>query len=148
MIAFSCFSCYVSLGFTIKTVRTQNSYWGFEFSSFFQTCFALWLILSSAHKRYYKFLYVTTGKINVEKGKWLNIKYSRCLLVKTINDSKFSQSFMTKRSTIWLFINFHLFFSLKSSSSFLDSSASFKPVINGKLVGNTKTHIELWVYTS
>ena len=31
---------------------------------------------------------------------------------------------------IWLFINFHLFFSLKSTSSFLDSSASFKPVIN------------------
>ena len=31
---------------------------------------------------------------------------------------------------IWLFINFHLFFSLKSTSSFVDSSASFKPVIN------------------
>ena len=45
------FSCYVSLGFTIRTVRTQNNHWGFEFSSFFQTCFPLWLILSSAHKR-------------------------------------------------------------------------------------------------
>ena len=45
-------------------------------------------------------------------------KYSRCLLVKNINE-------------------------LKSTSSFLDSSASFRPVINGKLIVNTKTHIEL-----
>ena len=34
-------------------------------------------------------------------------------------------------------------YSLKCTSSFLDSSASFKPVINGKLTVKTKTHIEL-----
>ena len=39
--------------------------------------------------------------------------------------------------------HFHLFFALKSTSSFLDSFASFKPVINGKLIVNSKTHIEL-----
>ena len=59
-------------------------------------------------------------------------RYSRCLLVKNMNDLK-------GRSTK----HFHLFFSLKSTSSFLDSSASFKPVINVKLIVNTKTHIEL-----
>ena len=35
---FSYFSCYVSLGFTIRSVTTQNNHQGFEFSSFFQTC--------------------------------------------------------------------------------------------------------------
>ena len=30
-----------------------------------------------------------------------------------------------------------------SRSSFLDSSASFKPVIKGKLIVSMKTHIEL-----
>ena len=48
--SFSYFSCYISLGFTIRTVRTQNNHWGFEFNSFFQTCFHLWLILSCAQK--------------------------------------------------------------------------------------------------
>ena len=62
---------------------------------------------------------------------------------KSINDLSSLKSFITGRSTIGLFINFHLFFSSKSRSSFLDSSASFKPVINGKLIVNTKTHIEL-----
>ena len=37
-------------------------------------------------------------------------------------------------------INFHVFF---STSSFLDSSSSFKPVIKGKLIVNTNTHTEL-----
>ena len=66
---FSYFSCYVLLGFTIRTVRTQNNHQGFEFYSSLQTCFPLWLIFSSAHKNNYKFLYMTTGKINVEKNK-------------------------------------------------------------------------------
>ena len=30
--SFSYFSCYISLGFTIRTVRTQNNHWGFEFN--------------------------------------------------------------------------------------------------------------------
>ena len=64
---FSYFSCYVSLGFTIRTVRAQNNHWGFEFSSFFHTCFPLWLILSSAQKSYYKFLYMTTGKLMLKR---------------------------------------------------------------------------------
>ena len=140
---FSYLSCYVSLGFAIRTVRTQNNLGGFEFSSFFQTCFPFILILGSTRKSYYNFFfYITTGKINVEKSKWL-IHNSWCLLVKNINDLKFSQSFITRRSRTWLFIHFHLFFSLKSRSSFIDSSAPFKPVINGKLINNTKTHIEL-----
>ena len=62
---------------------------------------------------------------------------------KSINDLKFFKSFITGRSTIWLFTNFHLFFSSKSRSSFLDSSASFNPVINGKLIVNKKIHMEL-----
>ena len=70
--SFSYFSCYISLGFTIRTVRTQNNHWGFEFNSFFQTCFPLWLILSSAQKSYYKSLYMTTGTINVAKSKWVS----------------------------------------------------------------------------
>ena len=37
--SFSYLSCYVSLGFTIRTVRTQNNHWGFEFNSFFQYYF-------------------------------------------------------------------------------------------------------------
>ena len=76
--SFSYFSCYMSLGFTIRTVRTQNNHWGFEFNSFFQTCFPLWLILSSAQKSYYKFLYMTTSKINVEKSKWVSNIVDAC----------------------------------------------------------------------
>ena len=76
--SFSYFSCYISLGFTIRTVRTQNNHWGFEFNSFFQTCFPLWLILSSAQKSYYKFLYMTTSKINVEKSKWVSNIVDAC----------------------------------------------------------------------
>ena len=75
---FSYFSCYISLGFTTRTVRTQNNHWGFEFNSFFQTCFPLWLILSSAQKSYYKFLYMTTSKINVEKSKWVSNIVDAC----------------------------------------------------------------------
>ena len=66
------FSCYISFGFTIRTVRPQNNHRGFEFNSFFQTCFPLWLILSSAQKSYYKSLYMTTGTINVAKAKWVS----------------------------------------------------------------------------
>ena len=69
--------------------------------------------------------------------------YSRCQLVKVSITWSSLKSFITGRSTIWLFTNFHLFFSSKSRSSFLDSSASFKPVINGKRIVNTKTHREL-----
>ena len=76
--SFSYFSCYVSLGFSIRTVRTQNNHWGFEFNSFFQTCFPLWLILSSAQKSYYNFLYMTTGKINVEKSKRVSNTVDAC----------------------------------------------------------------------
>ena len=43
----------------------------FEFSSFLQTYFSLWLILSSAYNSYYIFLYMTTAKINFEKSKYL-----------------------------------------------------------------------------
>ena len=39
--------------------------------------------------------------------------------------------------------NLILSFSLMSRSSFLDSSASFKLVIKGKLIVSMKTHIEL-----
>ena len=56
---------------------------------------------------------------------------------KSINDLKFSKKLHYREK------NFHLFFSSKSRSSFLDSSASFNPVINGKLILNTKIHIEL-----
>ena len=45
---------------------------------------------------------------------------------KSINDLKFSKKLHYREK------NFHLFFSSESRSSFLDSSASFKPVINGK----------------
>ena len=76
--SFSYFSCYISLGFTIRTVRTRNNHWGFEFNSFFQTCFPLWLNLSSAQKSYYKFLYMATGKINVEKSKWVSNTVDAC----------------------------------------------------------------------
>ena len=40
-----------------------------------------------------KFLYMTTGKINFEKSKYLSNTIDACLLVKCINDFKFSQSF-------------------------------------------------------
>ena len=56
---------------------------------------------------------------------------------KSINDLKFSKRLHYREK------NFHLFFCSKSRSSFLDSSASFNPVINGKPIVNTKTHIEL-----
>ena len=55
---FSYLSCYVSLGFAIRTVRTQNNLGGFEFSSFFQTCFPFILILGSTRKSYYNFFYI------------------------------------------------------------------------------------------
>ena len=51
--------------------NTTDNYWDFEFSSFLQTYFSLWLILSSAYKSYYIFLYMTTRKINFEKSKYL-----------------------------------------------------------------------------
>ena len=44
---------------------------------------------------------------------------------------------------LFILYSFLIFLSLKSRSSFLDSSASVKPVINGKLIVNTKTHMEL-----
>lgn len=56
---------------------------------------------------------------------------------KSINDLKFSKKLHYREK------NFHLFFSSKSRSSFLDSSASVEPVINDKLIVNTKTHMEL-----
>ena len=56
--SFSYFSCYISLGFTIRTVRTH-------FRTLFS--FPLWLILSSAQKSYYKFLYMTTGKLMLKR---------------------------------------------------------------------------------
>ena len=43
----------------------------------------------------------------------------------------------------FLFFTLSQIFSLKSKSSFLDSSVSIKPVINVKLIVNTKTHMEL-----
>ena len=91
--SFRYFSCYVSLGFTIRTVRTQNN----QISN---------SIISST----LVFLY---------------------------------HSFLARRSTIWPFINFHLFFSLNSRSLFHDSFPSFQPVVNGKLLVKTKTNIEL-----
>ena len=57
--------------------------------------------------------------------------------INSINDLKFSKKLHYRGK------NFHLFFSTKSRSSFLDSSASFNPAINGKPIVNTKTHIEL-----
>ena len=56
---------------------------------------------------------------------------------KSINDLKFSKKLHFREK------NFHIFFSSKSRSSFLDSSASLNPVINGKPIVNTKPHIEL-----
>ena len=43
----------------------------------------------------------------------------------------------------FLFFTLSQIFSLKSKSSFLDSFVSIKPVINVKLIVNTKTHMEL-----
>ena len=48
-----------------------------------------------------------------------------------------------EKNNLTLQITLILSFSLMTRSSFLDSSASFKPVIKGKLIVNMKTHIEL-----
>ena len=63
----SYFSCYISLVFTIRTVRTQNNHWGFKLNYLFHTCFPLSLILSSAQKSYFYFLYMTKGKLMLKR---------------------------------------------------------------------------------
>ena len=65
--SFSYFSCYMSLGFTIRTVRTQNNHWGFEFNSFFQTCFPLLLILSSLKRAIINFCIWQQAKLMLKR---------------------------------------------------------------------------------
>ena len=81
--SFSYFSSYISLGFTIRTVRTQNNHWGFEFNSFFQTCFPLWktVTLSSISpnlSKHWRFL-----------AFWLSLCFRSFLLFLVCHDTTF-----------------------------------------------------------
>ena len=62
---------------------------------------------------------------------------------KSINDLKFSKKLHYREKQNLTLYKLSLILSSKSRSLFLDSSASFKPVINLKLIVNTNTHIEL-----
>ena len=87
--------------------------------------------LSSQELSYCIYHYTTTIKINVKREN-RQVTQSIAAGKKSINDLKFSQNFITRRSTIWLFVNslysfFYILFVLYSFLIFLFEVYIFLP---------------------